>query len=385
MSETAQTRRLPPAAALRGAAIVALAALCGGVLWASRQSAESLEDRQRRLQRTETVLSEVYRVDRIYRSMMGPWSGQKIALGNPETDRVVWITGYRAVMVGADGESAMPQQFMCHSNLDVDREAHFAAMGESPGFGSRLFTLSQGQLEIDFPPGFGIPVRAGEALDLTTQVLNLNLPSPDPSLEVRHRVSLDYVIDREIGPGMVPLLPTAAYGLALIEGEDGYFGIDEPRAERHGPGCLVGETASDHSYEDGLGRTFSGHWQVPPGRQENRTLVTQLMRVPYETTIHYIAVHLHPFAESLTLRDLTAGKDLFVSRARNFEAGEIGLRQVDAFSSQEGIAVFPDHEYELVSVYDNTTPETQDSMAVMYLYLKDQVLQGRLEGAGRAG
>ena len=47
---------------------------------------------------------------------------------------------------------------------------------------------------------------------------------------------------------------------------------------------------------------FSGHWVVPPGRQENRTLVTEWLNLRFDTTVHYIAVHLHPFAESLELR-----------------------------------------------------------------------------------
>ena len=37
-----------------------------------------------------------------------------------------------------------------------------------------------------------------------------------------------------------------------------------------------------------------------------------------------------------------------------------------------GIPVYADHQYELVSVYENTSAEEQDSMAVMYLYLDDR-------------
>jgi hypothetical protein len=123
---------------------------------------------------------------------------------------------------------------------------------------------------------------------------------------------------------------------------------------------------------------------VEPGREENRTLVTQLMRVPYDTHIHYVAVHLHPFAESLELRDLTTGETVFKSRARNFEQG-IGLRHVDYLSSAEGLPVYRDHEYELVSVYDNTTGEEQDSMAVMYIYLRDLELEEALAKKRRRG
>ena len=126
---------------------------------------------------------------------------------------------------------------------------------------------------------------------------------------------------------------------------------------------------------------------VPPGREVNRTLVTQLMQLPYDTKAHYSAVHLHPFAESLEFRDLTAGKTLFKSAARNYE-DKIGLDHVDYFSSAEGIELFKDHDYEIVSVYNNTTDEEQDSMAVMYLYLHDKVFNKsrvKIREAGEEG
>ena len=187
---------------------------------------------------------------------------------------------------------------------------------------------------------------------------------------MRHKVSVEFVRDADVETPMRALFPTAAYGLALIEGEEGYFGVRMPEEEQHGPGGLVGENASDHEYRDGMGRKFTGHWVVKPGREGNRTLVTHLMQLPYDTTIHYIAVHLHPFAESLELRDLTAGETLFKSSARNLE-GRIGLSHVDALASSEGIPIYRDHEYELVSTYHNTSDQDQDSMAVMYIYLRD--------------
>ena len=177
---------------------------------------------------------------------------------------------------------------------------------------------------------------------------------------------------------MKPLFPIAGYGLTLIEGDDAYFGVPRPEEKVHGPGCLVGGNASDNEYEDGLGRKFTGHWVVAPGREVNRTLVTRLMRVPYDTTIHYIAVHLHPFAESLELRDLTADKMVFKSVARNFE-DRIGLAHVDYLESASGIDVFADHEYEMVSIYENTSGEDHDAMATFVLYLHDREAENGLE------
>lgn len=317
---------------------------------------------------SETLLSEVYTIDRKYRSMMGPYSQREVRLGEVDAPELVWIVGYEASMVDASGEGAMPQDFMCHSNLDIDVQAHHAVLGANPGYSSRLFTLSQGQFSIRFPDGFGIPVLSSEPLELTTQVLNLN--HEGESLGVRHQVRIDYVRDAEVEGEIQALFPSSAYGLTLLEGEDGYFGVRRPDEEAHGPGCLAGQNASPHEYEDGLGRTFTGHWVVEPGREENRTLVTRLMNLPFDTEIHYIAVHLHPFAESLELRDLTTGEIVFHSKAENYD-DKIGLARVDYFSSREGLPVYRDHEYEMVSVYENTTDEDQDSMAVMYLYLRD--------------
>lgn len=343
---------------------------------------------------SKTILSRTYQIDQKYRSMMGPYSQEQVRLLDSEApdddggdasfdaDEVLWITGYRAVMVDGDGTSPQRQEFMCHSNLDIDAVAHRRGFDTTATFSSRLFTLSQGQQTIAFPPGFGIPVKASEALSLTTQVLNLN--AEGEQFSVRHKVTIDFVRERDLEQPLIPLFPTSAYGLQLIEGESGYFGLEQPDPEKHGPGCLVGESASEHSYDDGLGRLFTGHWVVPPGREVNRTLVTKVLRIPYDTTVHYIAVHLHPLAESLTLRDLTAGEDVFASTARNFE-DRIGLAEVQAFSSVEGIQIYSDHEYELVSVYNNTTDEPQDSMAVMYIYLRDQELEAKLEESKRPG
>lgn len=319
--------------------------------------------------REKVLLSPVYTVDRIYRSMMGPSNTESFRLGEEGDDAIYWITGYEATMVGADGETPQLQDFMCHSNLDIDVLSHAETLPVNPAFSPRLFTLSQGQFEVDFPVGFGIPVRGSEDLSLTTQVLNHNIR--DRTIEVRHKVSVRYVPDADIDGRMTALFPSSAYGLALLEGDEGVFGVANPDPEEHGPGCLMGSNASDHTYEDPLGRSFTGHWVVPPGREENRTNVTKLMNVPWDTRIHTIAVHLHPFAESLELRDLTTGETVFRSRARN-QPDRIGLAEVESYTSAEGIPVYADHEYELVSVYDNTTEEDQDSMAVMYLYLADR-------------
>jgi cyclophilin family peptidyl-prolyl cis-trans isomerase len=315
-------------------------------------------------------MSPVYTVDKLYRSMMGPSSTQRIAFPESESDppELLWVTGYRAVMVDADGEEEMPQEFMCHSNLDFNSARH-AELFDLPVYHSgRLFTFSQGHQEIRFPEGFGLPYWSDETFSLTTQVLNLN---PDQqTYEVRHRVTLEYVRDRDLTEPMTPVFMTSGWGLVLLEGRDGFYGVEQP-AEEHGESCLPGEATGFDTYEDAFGRKFAGHWVVPPGRQVNSTLVTKILNLPYDTTAHYIAVHLHPFAESLELKDLSTGEVVFEGEAENLE-NRIGLKRVQYFSSTEGIPFYSDHEYQLTSVYNNTTDADQDSMAVLLLYLKDK-------------
>lgn len=322
--------------------------------------------------RTSTFLSQTYTIDQKYKSMLGPQSTQYIALFPPQAPiELLWIVGYEAVMVAADGETQISQEFMCHSNLDINMALHkkaFNVQRESP---NRLFTLSQGQQIIDFPEGFGVPVLSLEPFRLTTQVLNHNVEGV--SLEVRHKVTVKWVRDRELTSPMKALFQISANGLVLVDGDSGHFNVPAPDPGIHGPGCLPGELATKKGrlFTDEFGRQFAGHWLVKPGREVNHSNTTHFMRLPYDTTLHYVAVHLHPFAESLELRDLTAGKSVFLSEAEGTE-GKIGLRRVQSYSSTTGIPLYKDHEYELVSVYNNTSGENQDSMAVMYMYVLDK-------------
>ena len=340
------------------------------------------------------VLSPVYEVEAIYKSMTGPQSTEVIHLESDERPELIWITGFEAIMVEPDDERQISQEFMCHTNLDMDPSGHQKLFGDQKITTGRLFTLSQGQYRIDMPKGFGIPVLSTEMLKLNTQVLNLNVADPKGK-KVRHKVILRYQRDEELTEPMKPLYVAGAYGLKLLDGKDGHYGLDAASTSADAPAhhhehaghgspdhgapsadevehtaCLPGENAGQNTFGDGKGRKFTGHWVVEPGREVNHTRVTELMDLPFDTTIHYIAVHLHPFAESLTLRDLTTGEIVYEAKTKQAERG-VGLAHVDFFSSEKGVPVYKDHEYELISVYENTSGVPQDSMAVMNLYLAD--------------
>ena len=321
--------------------------------------------------RDVVYLSDVYEIKDKYKSMKGPSTTAEFTLSDSEEPELLWITGFSAEMVEPDGVTRMSQEFMCHSNLNIDAKTHnYLFQAKMNPAIDRMFTLSQGQYEVKFPEGFGIPILSPEELSLTTQVLNLNLEEPD--LKTRHKIKVSYVRDSDLKGPMIPLMKIFSNSLKRLDEEgNGYYNLENANEEMHGEGCLLGESAGTRVVRDGLERRFTAHWVVKPGREVNTTLITDMLKVPYDTKIHYIAIHLHPFAESLELRDLTTGETVFKSIAKNSE-GKIGLDHVDYYSSAQGLPIYKGHQYQLISTYNNTSDEDQDSMAVIYMYGQDR-------------
>lgn len=61
---------------------------------------------------------------------------------------------------------------------------------------------------------------------------------------------------------------------------------------------------------------------------------------------------------------------------KSFE-DKIGLESF-FFSSKEGISIYKDHEYEIISTYNNITNESKDAMALIYMYLFDKEFEKTL-------
>lgn len=329
-------------------------------------------------------LSPPLHIDRIFKSMEGPQAETDFRLGGGGSRELLWITGYKTEVVDADGNPGEGlSEFMCHNNVDFDSESHRKLFGleRTVAFG-RMFTASQGIFGADFPDGFGIPLLSDEPLRVTTQVLNHN--RPDIDIHVRHRITVEYVRDADAKGRLKPLYPAFAPVMALVQGKDGFFGVEQaPEHHMEGSSCAPGIVAPNapqgtEYYIDPQNRVFTQHWVVPPGREDRHTLVTKVLNVPFDTTLHYINAHLHPYATTLELRDLTADKTLFQARAFPPEKG-VGLARVEDYSSAEGIPVFRDHDYEIVSVYDNPTGAEQDAMAVFFVYFRDVELEQRID------
>lgn len=312
-----------------------------------------------------TIISDTLRIDTTYHSMEGPYHQVKFTIGGERVD-TVWITAMSADVVSPD-LSPLPVEFFCHANLDYDALVHREMFKNARVASNRLFTLSQGHEVMRFPDGFGIPVRTDEPLSLTTQVLSNN--GVDAPKNVRVRIKVHYV--RKGERPMKALFMTSAVGVVATGGHEGHYGMHAG----HDMGTsTAGVAKAGPEYRDTLGQRFSGHWVVPPGKHRVRSVVTEWLKLDKDTRIHYIGVHVHPFAQQITLRNLTTGAEVFTSRITPLQ-GRIGIAKVTDFSSPVGLSLDAKHHYELIADYDNPTTQNADAMAVLFLYVRDSQLR----------
>ena len=332
--------------------------------------------------REKTLISPVYTIDKKYKSMKGPYSVETFRLGYTKDDKVpvgesineeiVWIVGISADVISEDGNETLPDEFMCHANLDfTSQRQHKLFRNRTRGAYNRIVTLSQGQTDIQLPEGFGIPMLSTTPIQLTTQVLNHNEIENLP-INVCQKVTIKYIKDKDLTEPLTPLYrQEGAYSLVSMTGQPAIFDVESPHESHEGSSCMPGENAGTDIYKDRFGRLFSGHWVVKPGKDVTHTVITEKMRLPYDTDIHAIGVHLHPFAESISLKNVTTGEVVYESRPTQASNG-IGLDYVPYYSDKDkSIPLYKDHEYEIISVYNNTSSKDQDAMAVLGIYAID--------------
>lgn len=320
---------------------------------------------------TKVVYSDAFTIDTTWASMQGPYRVLKVQLTDSTSHELVWVVGYEAAIVDAESREPQSSEFMCHSNVDLDMARHRQIFGWSKYPSRRLFTLSEGQTEVRLPVGFGIPLRSDEPLSVTAQVLNHNYKGAP--IRVRQRVTVHYIRDAAVKSPLVPLYQRGINTLVRLDGPGGAYNTDIDEHAEHGEhqhGGAEGMGADTMPYRDKQGRTFAGHWVVKPGRETRRTPINGWLQMQEDMTVHYVSVHLHPFAESLELVDMTTGDTVLASKAEN-RAERIGLARVDQIESRAGITLKRDHQYELVSEYNNTSGGDRTAMAVMYLYIED--------------
>ena len=302
-------------------------------------------------------------IDKIYPSMDGPWrSTDKVDLGiSPAKSKYLWITKYRAEVMNEDGTPGA-QEFMCHSTM-LTKGAP-GVSGESKGETS-LLSISQGQKEVVFPDGYALKVRnhPNRVVSLNGMVLNNNYD--EINKKVDFKISFDFYDDSQAK--MMKLRPLRKISAATL------VPVEE-LSQQTRSASLVGDTPTceasnpEHAFEDEDHVKKVQHWIVPPGEHVYNTEVTPQIDLKKDVRLHYIWMHVHPYARSMELRDATTGTSVWHGKVNNDPKLAL-IRSVEHFESTEGIPLYRDHSYRLVTVYNNTTNKNVDAMASLWMYI----------------
>ncbi len=322
-------------------------------------------------------ISPPFTVDAIYKSMQGPVQSIAFDLLESERPELVWLTGFGSRVVDGEGQP-ITQTYMCHTNLVYRGLVEHQRTIPSELQRTKLFTISQGEEEARFPEGFGMPVLSnvrGASFGVFNQLLNMNYRDfARVRPQIRYKNTIHFIREKERARPIRPLYPALAQIMVSVNREQAIFNLATPTKLQEEASCSRGDSAS-MVFPDSHDQRFTYHWKLKPGRETRRTLITNTMlKLKHDTTIHYIAAHMHPYGERLTFKDLTENRVLFESKMTMLK-DRLGVEKVEHYSSAEGLPVYRDHEYMLESVYNNTSGEEQDAMAIMYFFLLDKTFQ----------
>lgn len=331
-----------------------------------------LVDSEWQIESTSSVhkmLSPTFLVDGIYKSMEGPQASRFIQLS--EAEDLFWITGFDIKAVDAETNALLSNDFICHMNVDINDVNYYSHWDLKERIGKqfpRLTSLSNGFITSNFPEGYGVPIKGNDFLYITSQVLNHN------EVSIFKKLKHEVTITHEPYNGQQKPLMSKTVFIQLP------YNIENPYKSPLAPGSnqCVPVDPKYHSYTDAMGQSLSGHWVIPQGKNTYRSSIKDQLQLKDSLRLHYSAIHVHPFATSIALRDVSTGKILFKSTITNFK-NKIGLQKVTPFSSIEGIWLYADHDYELVLEVDNTSAIDQDMMGSMFLFFYDKELEDKIK------
>lgn len=306
-------------------------------------------------------------IDNVYKSMEGPKTIQTFSL-NEDQEQLLWMTGFSIQAKDLKRDSLISNDFICHMNIDYIEQEHHGRWNMLDRINRqypRLISLSHGIERIDFPKGYGYPFFSNEKFNMATQSLNHNIK--DSTFLINHEIFIKYNHEKNIKP----LQPKNIFMMLP-------FDINNPdkKLKDISNSCIPLET-KNHTYFNDNGQAFSGHWKIDSGKQFFKCKVTDQLNIKDTVTLHQITPHLHPFAEKLVLKDITTNTDIYTCNVINHK-DRIGLAQTLGFSSEKGITMYPDHEYEINLVTNNTSGKTQDMMASMFLFLYDKEMHTKI-------
>ncbi len=217
-------------------------------------------------------------------------------------DELIYITGVRSEVVDARRHALVSPEFFCHANLtfaqgSMTQEQLNAGFDPPTKMDWRLFTLIPGKLELQLPPGLGIPVTADTKFDGYTMRLNQNEGVDPVDLKIKTHVRWT-----SQGEAITPVFrwsvyvyqqheeeaaPVAAIADPTHSGEQCAQSIERDQngftpspfaassSVQPGATCCI-KNASAGGAMSQFGSENTVHWMIPPGTPVYRTDVSIL-------------------------------------------------------------------------------------------------------------
>jgi hypothetical protein len=213
-----------------------------------------------------------------------------------------WLEGYSVDLVDGSGR-LLPHSWIHHVNLIVPQKRELF----SPIM-LRIGALGSETPAVNLPPVLGYRVHAGDTLLITAMLHN---PTARPQSGVRVRVRLAY------RPADSWFHPVSIYPM--------YLDVMPP----------AGQKAYD----------------LPAGHSEK----SWEARPAVAGRILAVGGHLHKYATTLRLDDVTAGRPIWATAPVTDSTGNPVDMPVKKFWWRLGLPIRPDHTYRLTAIYDNPT------------------------------
>lgn len=284
----------------------------------------------------EPVQTATYRVGPVdlpayagYHSIIGA-SWQKLySMNDPRIDITIpqdgWLLAFVPRLVDAQGHP-LPGLLLHHALLyNRGSATHHVSYPASVLIG---MGIEQDLTPIHFPEGYGIPVKAGDHLELIAMFAN---PFEEPYSGVQFEATMTFQ-DRQAGLSAPKTLVPV------------WFGVED----------------------DGEG---TGYW-VPPGSHERSRQVA----FPISGRLILMWAHLHTHARWLTLEDESRRRVIW--RARPEQRPDGRLVRVPIWISRRGLHVASGRMYRVAAKYDNPTSRPIDAMANLGIYVHPDSDQG---------
>ncbi|HEY9733384.1 MAG TPA: hypothetical protein V6C89_15805 [Drouetiella sp.] len=284
--------------------------------------------------------------------------------GASAAKELLWIVGAKLVVLDENDRVLPTAEFICHFNLDLERRDRIFPQIHAGS--NRLITITQGQTDVHFPPGCGVPVASNEYIHLKFQAANR---TTEEHRRLKHRCTVDIVRDSDLKTPMTALSWYTPF-MAIEVDKNSKITSTVP----HSPDCLAlssGENAPNAIpgtvIDYGVNSKVSSHWKVLPGKhlytcplpaerdagfnQENRT-------------VRAIWTHCHPLCQKVVMLVCDGKKKTplwSVDVSNKLDHG-MEIEKISDFDFGRGVLLPKGKQLEIDAIYNNTTGEPQDSM-----------------------